>query len=82
MAAHMKALGADSEKIARTVHAERRVLAARFKDLSPEPLRSMLYSRTLDIYGDRAGPIIEYLRAKGQSWENIIESAGRPGVLP
>jgi hypothetical protein len=78
----MKALGADSETIARTVHAERRLLASRFKDLTPEPMRSALYKRTLKIYGDPTGPTIEYLRAKGKSWENIIESAGRPGVLP
>jgi hypothetical protein len=81
MAAQMKAFGEDSEQIARTVHAERRALASRFKDLTPEPLRSVLYNRTLELYGDRAGPTIEYLRAKGKSWENIIESAGRPGVL-
>jgi hypothetical protein len=78
----MQALGADPEKIARTVHAERRLLASRFKDLTPEPLRSALYKRTLEIYGDPAGPTIERLRAKGKSWEDIIKSAGRPGLLP
>jgi hypothetical protein len=81
-AARMKALGAEPEAIARTVHAERRLLASRFKDLTPEPLRSALYNRTLEIYGDPAGPTIEYLRSKGKSWEDIIESASRPGLLP
>jgi hypothetical protein len=82
MAAHMKAFGADSEQIARNVHAERRALASQFKDLTPEPLRSALYNRTLEIYGNRAGPTIDHLRAKGKSWDNIIESAARPGLLP
>ena len=31
-------------------------------------------------YGDELGPTIEYLRnAKNKSWDDIIESASRPG---
>jgi hypothetical protein len=82
LAAGMRTSGTDLETMARTLHAERRALAARFKELTPEPLRSELYGRTLDIYGDRSGPTIDYLRKKGKSWDDIIESACRPGVSP
>jgi len=65
--------------IARAVHAERRRLAARFRALTPEPLHSRIHSRTLAIYGDPIGPTIESLRAQGKSWDDIIDSAARPG---
>ncbi len=68
-----------SEMIARAVHAERRRLTAAFKELTPEPLRSRIRSRTLAIYGDSTGPTIESLRARGKSWDDIIDSATRPG---
>ena len=65
--------------IARAVHAERTRLAAAFKELTPEPLRSRIRSRSLAIYGDTNGPTIESLRARGKSWDDIIDSATRPG---
>ena len=71
--------GRSSEMIARAVHAERRRLTATFKELTPEPLRSRIRSRTLAIYGDCTGPTIESLRARGKSWDDIIDSAPRPG---
>ena len=71
--------GRSPEMIARAVHAERRRLSAAFKELTPEPLRSRIRSRTLAIYGDSTGPTIEILRARGKSWDDIIESAIRPG---
>jgi hypothetical protein len=30
-------------------------------------------------HGDPLGPTIDWLRAQGKSWEEIIESAMRPG---
>jgi len=78
----LRAAGAATEEIARTLHAERRALAARFKQATPEPLRAALYARTLRVYGDPLGPTIETLRAGGRSWEEIAESAMRPGPLP
>jgi len=77
--AAMRGRGASSETIARAVHAERKRLAATFKALTPEPLRSRIYNRTLAVYGDSNGPTIESLRARGKSWDDIIESATRPG---
>jgi len=77
--AEMRRDGASTETIARAVHAERRRLAALFKELTPEPYRTRIYERTVRIYGGEDGPSIEFLRAKGKSWEAIIESAKRPG---
>ena len=78
----MRDEGASSQVIARAVHAERRRLAAAFKELTAEPLRSWIYDRTVAVYGDPIGPTIETLRAQGKSWDDIIESATRPGPRP
>jgi hypothetical protein len=80
-AAAMRSAGEGAESIARALHAERRALAAQYKELTPEPLRTRLYERTLRIYGDPIGPTIEFLRSNGRSWDQIIESAARPGIL-
>src|SRR5271156_4760796 len=77
--AAMRLESLSAEAIARAMHAERRRLAAEFKERTPEPLRSQIYRRTLAVYGDPLGPTVEQLRAKGRSWEDIIESAARPG---
>jgi hypothetical protein len=78
----MRGDGASSETIARAVHAERRRLTAVFKELTLEPWRSRIHARTLIAYGDPVGPTIENLRARGKSWDDIIDSATRPGSLP
>ncbi len=75
----MRAAGESPETIARTLHAERRSLGVEYKELTPEPLRSEIYKRNIEKYGDPLGPSIDWLRARGKSWENIIESATRPG---
>ncbi|MDR3517582.1 MAG: hypothetical protein P4M00_17395 [Azospirillaceae bacterium] len=76
--AHVAAMrneGASPEDIARTIHAERRRLAATFKELTPEPLRSCIDDRTPAVYGNPLGPTIERLRAQGKSGDDIIDSA-------
>jgi hypothetical protein len=78
--AAMRDNGVSSETIARTVHAERRWLTATFKELTPEPLRSRIHNRTLAVYGDAVGPTIGGLRARSKSWDDIIDSATRPGA--
>jgi len=77
----MRQTGAGSEEVARSVHAQRRSLCSLFKAQTPEPLRSAIRQRTLSVYGDPLGPSIEAMRAMGRSWEEIIESATRPGKL-
>lgn len=78
----MRQEGMPAEEIARLVHAERRSLATQFKQQTPEPPRSLIHHRTLAVYGDPIGPTIEQLLTRGKSWDDIIDSATRPGRLP
>jgi len=76
----MRQAGMTSEQIARALHAERRALGEQFKNATPPEVLEKIYQRNLERYGDRLGPSIEWLRDKaGKSWEQIIESATRPG---
>jgi hypothetical protein len=75
----MRQGGMDLETVARWAHAERQGLALAYKNLTPEPLRSQIRERTIATYGQVAGPSIDYLRQQGKSWEQIADSAARPG---
>ncbi|MCW2244441.1 hypothetical protein M2352_000032 [Azospirillum fermentarium] len=78
----MRRDGTAVEDIARAAHEQRRRLATDFKERTPEPMRSLIYRHTAATYGDPLGPTLETLRAKGKTWEEIIESAARPGRPP
>ncbi|MEC7762900.1 MAG: cell wall-binding protein [Pseudomonadota bacterium] len=80
-AQRLRGAGQSPEAIARHLHGARRALAARFKARTPEPMRSLIEARTLRAHGDVGGPSIETLRARGCSWEDIADSACRPGRL-
>lgn len=77
----MRQSGIDKEAVARWAHAERQGLAQAYKDLTPEPLRSRIRERTIATYGQAAGPSIDYLRQQGKSWDQIADSAARPGRI-
>jgi len=79
VAGKMRAQGATSEQIARAVHAARRALGEKFKALTDPKKLAEIYERNLAKYGDKLGPTIDWLRAQGKSWEQIIESASRAG---
>jgi hypothetical protein len=78
----MRQDGSTPEAIARAMHAARRQLCQIFKQQTPEPLRTRIFNRTRAAYSDPLGPSVEFLRARGKSWEDIIESASRPGRPP
>ncbi|MEN1679866.1 MAG: calcium-binding protein [Planctomycetota bacterium] len=78
-AAALRAQGKTSEQIARTLHAERRALGQKFKDRTPPDKLAEIHARNLEKYGDKLGPSIDYLRGRGKTWEDIIESASRVG---
>jgi hypothetical protein len=82
LAAEMKGANLEPEAIARALHAARRALTIEFQERTPEPLRTRIRERTLRVYGNDIGPSIDFLRAQGKSWEQIIGSAVRPGHLP
>ncbi len=77
--AKMRSAGASDEAIARALHADRRALGVKYKDLTPGAERARIYARNVEKYGDELGPSIEYLINRGKSWEDIIDSAKRTG---
>ena len=81
-AQRLRAAGIAPEAIARRLNGERRELSARYKALTPEPLRARIAARSLAVYGDPDGPTIEGLRAGGKDWDQIIDAAARPGRFP
>jgi hypothetical protein len=79
MADSLRAAGADAEMVARALHAERRAIGEQFKSLTPPDKLAQIHQRNLQKYGDKLGPSVDWLRAHGKSWEQIIESATRTG---
>jgi hypothetical protein len=75
----LKAEGKSAEEIARTLHQARRDLGVQYKDMTSPEMLEQIYDRNLNKYGDKLGPTIDYLRSKGKTWEQIIESAKTPG---
>lgn len=71
--------GIDKEKVARAMHAKRRELGVKYKNLTPSDILEKIYQRNMEKYGDKLGPTIDFLRSKGKSWDDIIESATRTG---
>jgi 3-methyladenine DNA glycosylase Tag len=78
----MRQDGSTPEAIARAMHTARRQLCQVFKKQTLEPQRTRIFDRTRAVYGDPLGPSVEYLRTQGKSWEDIIDSASRPGRPP
>ncbi len=78
-AAAMRRAGASPEEIARALHAERNALKTQFRGMSPADAVKRFEQRNTERYGDPLGPSIDQLRSSGKTWEQIIESATRPG---
>lgn len=75
----MRQQGFDDEAIARKLHADRRALGEEYKAMTDPELLETIYKRNLEKYGDKLGPTVEWLREKGKTWEQIIDSACRSG---
>jgi len=76
----LRMAGKSDEEIARTLNADRRALGVEYKDLTPPDKLAEIYERNMAKYdGDKLGPTADLLRARGKTWEEIIESATRPG---
>lgn len=76
----MLGFGLPEEVTARVLHAERRALSERYKQLTTASLRTEPHRRNSQKYGDPQAPSIDYLRARGDSWSDIISSASRPNA--
>lgn len=75
----MRLAGSTQEEIARALHADRRSLGVKYKNLTPPKELAEIYTRNEKKYGDKLGPTVEWLRERGKSWEDIIASASRAG---
>jgi len=72
--------GKTPEEIARKISSVRREIGIKYKNLTPQKELEKIYERNLKLYKDKYGPTVDYLKTeKGKSWEEIIESATRPG---
>ena len=75
----MRLAGTSQEDIARKLHADRRALGVKYKNLTPPKELAEIYARNEKKYGDKLGPTVEWLRERGKSWDDIIASASRTG---
>jgi RHS repeat-associated protein len=71
--------GADARFVAQEAWADRRALGIQYKGLTPPEILEVITTRNIARYGDPLGPSIGWLRAKGKTWQEIIESAMRAG---
>ncbi|WP_301123607.1 hypothetical protein [Mycolicibacterium fortuitum] len=71
----MRAAGSSEEDIARALHEARRGIGLKYQELTPEPVRSQIFQRNIERYGDPLGPTFEMLLQRGNSLDEIIESA-------
>lgn len=75
----IRTAGMSAEDTARMLHQMRRDLGIQYKNLTPPDKLAEITARNIEKYGDPLGPSVDWLRAQGKSWEQIIESASRLG---
>ena len=75
----LRAAGGDLEQIARALHAERRAIGIKYKDLTSPEILDEIHKRNLSRYGDPLGPSIDWLRAQGKDWVDIIRTSATVG---
>ncbi|MBA4329058.1 MAG: hemagglutinin [Polaromonas sp.] len=76
------AAGEPQEQVARWAAGQRDRLKQVYRDKTPARALAIIEARSLAQYGNRLGPSVEQLRARGKSWVDIAVSAGRPGRQP
>jgi hypothetical protein len=81
-AAELERQGMPLPEIARAMHAERRALGVKYKEMTPPALRQRIYEINLKRYGDPLGPTFAYLVQKHTrdgvtDYRAIIRSAAR-----
>ncbi|TAE34226.1 MAG: hypothetical protein EAY65_03015 [Alphaproteobacteria bacterium] len=47
--------------------------------MTPPDKLEAIFERNIQKTGDKWGPTIDYFRNRGDSWEEIIEKAKKPG---
>jgi hypothetical protein len=75
----LRKAGLCEEQIAREMYRRRNELKAIVLARTPPHIAEAIRNRNMMEYGKPHGPTFEYLRSKGKSFADIIESASRPG---
>ena len=78
-AAAARAAGQDPEAIARQLVDSRNSLKLKYRAQSPADAVLKFEQRNIKEYGNPVGPSADQLHAAGKTWDQIIESAARPG---
>ena len=73
------AAGYTPKSVALAAHGLRREIGLQYKAATSPKALAIIQERNREKYGDPAGPTIDYLRARGDSWRQIAASAGRTG---
>jgi hypothetical protein len=72
--------GATEEQAARwAVEQRNTTIKNSYRDLTPPEQVAMFETRNMEKYGNPLGPSVDQLRAQGKTWQEIINSAARPG---
>ena len=74
-----RAAGQDAQATAGMLYAARNALKFKYRALSPAESVIQFEQRNIELYGNPLGPTLNQLREQGKTWEQIIESASRPG---
>jgi RHS repeat-associated protein len=74
-----RAAGQDAETTARQLVDARNALKVAARAQSPADAVAQMEARNMAKYGNPVGPTADQLHAAGKTWEQIIESASRPG---
>ena len=77
-ATSMASQGMTAEQIARALMPNDGLSGYSLRTLRLQ-ISSRKSTRNLAEYGDKLGPTVDWFRAKGRTWEQIIESACRSG---
>jgi hypothetical protein len=75
----MRRAGNSPEEIARYASGRRDEIKKPILEATPPHILEDIRQRNLIEYKNESGPTIEYLRAQGKSWEQIIDGATRAG---
>jgi hypothetical protein len=75
----MRLQGKSSEEIARTVNAQRNQLKLDYRAQTNPTEVAKYEQRNMTLYQNPVGPTVEQLIQKGKTWDDIINSASKPG---
>jgi hypothetical protein len=72
--------GATEEQVARwAVEQRNTTIKNTYRDLTPPDQVAIYEARNIEKYGNKLGPSVDQLREQGKTWQEIINSAARPG---